>query len=59
MLVVDTITDRRVVQGRQGIDEAGGQTAQTAVAERHVGLLFTQIGQFQTEFTQRLFANFV
>ncbi len=59
VLVVDAIADRRVVQGRQRIDEAGGQTAQAAVAECHVGLLFTQIGQFQTEFAQRLFANLV
>lgn len=59
VLVVDAIAHRRVVQSGQGIDEAGSQTTQAAVAKGHVRLLFTQIGQFQTKFTQRLFTDFV
>ena len=59
VLVVDAVAHRRVIQGGQGVDEAGGQTTQAAVAKGHVRLLFAQIGQFQTEFTQGLFADLV
>ena len=36
---MDATAHRRAVQGGQEIDEAGGQTAQAAIAEGHVGLL--------------------
>ncbi len=59
VFVVDTVAHCRVVQGCQRVDEAGCQTTQATIAERHIGLLFTQVGQIQTEFAQRLFTNLV
>ncbi len=59
VFVVDTVTNRRIVQSGQRVDKAGSQTTQAAVAKCHVRLLFAQVGQFQTEFAQRLFASLV
>ena len=39
-LVMDAVTDGRDIQRRQRIQEAGGEAAEAAVAEAHVGLFF-------------------
>ncbi len=39
VLVVDAVTDRGEVEGGKRIEEAGGESSQTAVAERHVVFL--------------------
>ncbi len=45
VLIVQTIADRRLAYRRHGVQEAGRQTPQAAVAKRRVDLLFQQVGQ--------------
>ena len=42
VFIAQTVADGGVLQGRQGIDEAGGEAAEAAVAETGVRLLLDQ-----------------
>ena len=50
VLVVQTIADRRLADGRHGVKETGCQTSQAAVAQRRVNLFFEQVGQVNVVF---------
>ena len=50
VLVVQTVTNRRLADGRHGIQETGRQTTQATVAQRRVNLFFQQIGQVNVVF---------
>ena len=50
VLVVQTVTNRRLADGRHGIQETGRQTPQATVAQRRVNLFFQQIGQVNVVF---------
>ena len=50
VLVMDAVADGGQVEGRQGVEKAGGQAAQPAVAEPHVVLLAAEHLDVQTEF---------
>ena len=54
VLVVQTVADRRLADGRHGVQEAGRQTSQAAVAQRRVNLFFQQVGQVNVVFFQDL-----
>ena len=50
ILIVQAIANRRLADGRHGVEETGRQTSQTAVAQRRVNLFFQQVGQVNVVF---------
>ena len=52
VLVMDAVADGGKVQGRQRVQEAGGQPAQAAVAQPHVILLMAKFLVVETQFLQ-------
>ena len=42
---MDAVSDSREIEGGKGVNEAGGKTAETAVAERHVRLELAEVGK--------------
>ena len=53
--IVDAVTERGVILGRQRIQKTGGEPAQTAVAEAHVDLGFADLFEVLTKALQRRF----
>ena len=53
-LVMDAVTDGRDIHRGQGVQEAGGETAEAAVAEAHVGFFVGDDLEVLAEFGQRL-----
>jgi hypothetical protein len=45
VLVAHAVAERRQAQRGEGVEEAGGQSAQSAVAQRRVGLALEHVGQ--------------
>ena len=52
-LVAEGAAHRRQLQSRQGIQEAGSKTAQTAVAQTGLGLALEDAASFDAQFLQR------
>ncbi len=53
-LIMDAVANGGVIEGGEGIEEAGGETAETAVAEAHVVFLATDFFDVVAEFLERL-----
>ncbi len=47
---MDAVTDRREIEGGEGIEEAGREASQAAVAEAHVVLLIAERVGIESEF---------
>ena len=56
--IVDAVADRRQVERRERIEEARGETTETAVAETHVLFLFENRFRIEPEFAHRGFRGF-
>lgn len=54
ILVVETVTGRRLPHRRHGVEEAGCQTSQATVTQRRVSLFFQQIGEVDIVAFQRV-----
>ena len=53
-LVVNAVADGGIIERGERIEEAGGQTAETAVAEAHVVFLAAEVIEVQAQFVKRL-----
>ena len=54
VLVMDSVADGRKIQRRQRVEEAGGETAEAAVAQPHVVFLMAKLLVVQTQFLERV-----
>ncbi len=52
VLIVDAVADGRKIKGGQRIQEAGGETAETAVAQAHVVFLAAEFLVVEAEFLE-------
>ena len=55
VLVTDAVAHGRNAQGCQRVEEAGGQTAQTAVTQTRIFFLFADIGKFFAQLLKGFF----